>query len=384
MVEFDKKIVVQPTRWDKVQDLLPPLSSEEEASLEQSIKSSGVINPVRVLPDGRIIDGYNRWKLSKGTAKVEVLNVDEKEAFGLALRLNTSRRHLSAEQKRDLVLNLRKDGYSQEEVSTLTGFSRALVGSIEKLERFSDDRTVNGKPLDLRIRVPQEEHPRIYERSKNETTKQIAADYKVTKGRITQIVQRHEKILKRKAVIKELERRAQTLPPLQAEFSTLVVDPPWPSDGDYDPLGHRGSPPYPTMTVEEIKGLKIPASKDCILWLWTTNAALHEAYHVLEAWGFTPKTILTWAKNRMGLGKWLRGQTEHCILAVKGNPKITLTDQSTLLVGKARQHSRKPEEFYKLVESLCEGPQLDYFGRTRRAGWTLYGTSRDEGTVELP
>jgi N6-adenosine-specific RNA methylase IME4 len=364
-----------PTSWDKLEGLLPPLSVEEENSLKNSIKENGVLDPVKVLPDGRIVDGYHRWKLSDHKAPVKILNLSEDEALCLALNLNTSRRHLSPDQKRDLVLTLRKRRYSQQRVSELTGFSRAYVSSVEKLEDFRDVRTVNSKSPDLRIKIPEEEHSRIYERSKEEPLNKLAADYKVTPGRISQILQGHEKELERKAALEELERRADRLPPLVAQFSTIVLDPPWPYEGVYDPKGHRGTPPYPVMSVDEIKALKVPAASDCILWLWTTNAFLHESFHVLESWGFVAKTVLTWAKDSIGLGKWLRGQTEHCIVAVKGNPKIRLTSQSTLLRARAREHSRKPDDFYQLVDSLCEGPKLDYFGREKRDGWTVYGTS---------
>jgi len=85
---------------------------------------------------------------------------------------------------------------------------------------------------------------------------------------------------------------------------------------------------------------------------------------------------LTWAKDSIGLGKHLRGQTEHCILAVRGKPKLNLTGQSTLLRARGREHSRKPDEFYKLVEELCEEPRLDYFGREARPGWNVYGTNQ--------
>ena len=129
------------------------------------------------------------------------------------------------------------------------------------------------------------------------------------------------------------------------------------------------------MTIAEIMRLKIPFADDCVLLLWTTNAHLHDAFHILEAWGFEPKSVLTWAKDSIGLGKHLRGQTEHCILAIRGKPKLKLTNQSTLLRAPGREHSRKPDEFYKLVDELCEGPKLDYFGRESRPGWHVQGTA---------
>jgi MT-A70 protein len=87
------------------------------------------------------------------------------------------------------------------------------------------------------------------------------------------------------------------------------------------------------MTTEEICRVPITsiAHADCVLWLWTTNAHLPDAFKILEAWGFKYKTMLTWAKPNMGMGCWLRGQTEHALMAVRGNPAIHLTNQTTLL-----------------------------------------------------
>lgn len=128
------------------------------------------------------------------------------------------------------------------------------------------------------------------------------------------------------------------------------------------------------MSIGEIGALKVPADENCILWLWTTNAFMRQAYQVLDAWGFRDKTILTWVKKRIGVGNWLRGQTEHCILAVKGKPIVRLTNQSTVLHAPSREHSRKPEEFYRLVEELCPARvRLELFAREARKGWTSAG-----------
>ncbi len=161
-------------------------------------------------------------------------------------------------------------------------------------------------------------------------------------------------------------------------FACIVIDPPWAYGSRAFDASHRARNPYSAMAVEDIKALTIPSADDCVLWLWTTNAFMHEAYHVLEEWGFTPKTILTWAKDRMGLGDWLRGQTEHCVMAVKGSPRVHLTNQTTILHGPMREHSRKPDEFFELVEALCDGPRLEMFARQRRENWEVHGNEPDK------
>jgi N6-adenosine-specific RNA methylase IME4 len=137
------------------------------------------------------------------------------------------------------------------------------------------------------------------------------------------------------------------------------------------------------MTVEEVAALPVGsiAHDDCVLWLWTTNAHLlsGDALAVCKAWGFEPKTILTWAKDKMGCGVWLRGQTEHCILATRGKPLIHLTNQSTLLCAARGEHSQKPATFYDLVESLCPTSRYaSLFHRgPSRPNWDAHG---DEAT----
>jgi len=156
-------------------------------------------------------------------------------------------------------------------------------------------------------------------------------------------------------------------------FDVIVIDPPWPYGGTFNAHAHRIESPYKERSIEEIMMLELPSADNCILWLWTTNAFMHEAYHVLEAWGLEPKSILTWFKERTGVGHYLRGQTEHCILAIQGKPEITHEAQGTSLIAKATDHSTKPDSFYELVESLCPGRKLDIFGRRERKGWEVYG-----------
>jgi N6-adenosine-specific RNA methylase IME4 len=107
--------------------------------------------------------------------------------------------------------------------------------------------------------------------------------------------------------------------------------------------------------------------------LWTTNAHLRVAFDVVEAWGFEYKTLLTWVKDRMGTGEWLRGQTEHCMLAVRGKPVFLHGNHTTALEAARREHSRKPDGFYTLVEATCPGGKVELFCRQMRDGWQSFG-----------
>jgi ParB-like chromosome segregation protein Spo0J len=275
--------------------LLPPLSEQEEGDLREDIRKHGVYYPIKILPGtGLIIDGYHRWKLSEGRAPVEIVKLNEEDALGLGLRSNINRRHMSREQKDELIQELRRMGKTQKQVAELTGYSRSLVDYVENVNQIRNARIVNAKdPPDLRVKIPEDHHEVIWQRAKKrkEPLSKIAADYKVTEGRISQLVKNHEKKLDRTRSLEELKERADHLPVLKAAFSTIVVDPPWAYGSEYDPENWRGATPYPEMSLDEIKALKIPAAPDCALWLWTTNKHLHEAFHVVEAWGFTYKTF---------------------------------------------------------------------------------------------
>ena len=171
------------------------------------------------------------------------------------------------------------------------------------------------------------------------------------------------------------EIRANPVVTPDGRYQVIVADPPWKYDSRSEDTTHRGKNMYPEMTVPEICKLPVGtlAQDNCILWLWTTNAFMRGAYECLDAWGFQEKTILTWDKVNMGLGDWLRNVTEHCIVAVKGRPVVSLTNQTTMIREARREHSRKPEAFYSLVEALCPGSKLEMFARAQREGWAAWG-----------
>ena len=187
-----------------------------------------------------------------------------------------------------------------------------------------------------------------------------------------------------KAVRQSLQRNEQVEAIKSAKlptgiFHVIVIDPPWSYANRADDSSHRAANPYPSMSHAKLLALPVieRAHDNAILWLWTTNAFMVQAHELATAWGFTIKTILTWGKNKLGLGDWLRGQTEHCLMAVRGKPVVTLTNQTTLLLGHMREHSRKPDSFYELVESLCPGSKCELFARQSRKGWTTFGAESE-------
>lgn len=170
-------------------------------------------------------------------------------------------------------------------------------------------------------------------------------------------------------------------------YKTLIADPPWAyeqalgreDEGD----STRGGLPYDSMTNEEILALPINSrmDKDSALLLWTTNSHLPVAFEAVKRWNLRYITTLTWVKPRFGLGYWLRGQTEHALLCVKGNPRskfkgpqgATGKAWSTVIHAPLGKHSEKPGIVYTMMEDMFEEPRLEIFARLRREGWDCFG-----------
>jgi len=165
------------------------------------------------------------------------------------------------------------------------------------------------------------------------------------------------------------------------KFDVIVIDPPWAyeerggiKNDAYDPDQSRSAVPYPTMKIDELKDLKLPEKKDCVLFLWTTHAFLRDAFNLLDAWGYSYKATMVWDKEIIGMGRNLRMQCEFCLLATKGNPTLLNREKERDIIReKRREHSRKPEEFYNKVERMTIGKRIDYFSRQKRENWFHYG-----------
>lgn len=166
-------------------------------------------------------------------------------------------------------------------------------------------------------------------------------------------------------------------------FKTILADPPW----DIQQKGALGAQShYDLMSLDVIKAMPVRdlAAADAHLWLWATNATLRAAYDVMEAWGFTPRSPLTWIKPRLGLGNYLRNSTEHLILGTRGNAPVQFRAQPTWMFAPLQEHSHKPEEQYAVIERISAGPFLELFARRRpptTADWSVWGNEIDSDIV---
>jgi N6-adenosine-specific RNA methylase IME4 len=135
--------------------------------------------------------------------------------------------------------------------------------------------------------------------------------------------------------------------------------------------------------MERLKAMPIAdlAAPDAHLWLWTTAAALRESYDLMEAWGFTPRSILIWVKPRMGLGHYLRNSAEFMLFGTRGKAPILFNSQPNWLFAPTQDHSHKPEEQYAIIERCSPGPYLELFARRNQAKWDAWGDEIESDIV---
>jgi N6-adenosine-specific RNA methylase IME4 len=165
-------------------------------------------------------------------------------------------------------------------------------------------------------------------------------------------------------------------------YDLIMIDPPWRFELRSDKGEHKSAQAqYATMSLDEIKALPVGllAKPDCLLWMWATAPMLPQQLSVLNAWGFGYKSEGVWVKTTVngkiafGTGYGFRGAHEPIILGQVGSPQLTHATRSVIM-GLAREHSRKPDEAYAAAEDLMPGARrADVFSRETRLGWDVFG-----------
>src|SRR5882724_4608909 len=179
---------------------------------------------------------------------------------------------------------------------------------------------------------------------------------------------------------------------IEGQFSTILADPPWQFQNRTGKVApeHKRLSRYGTMALEEIKALPVAeiSTEPAHLYLWVPNALLPEGLAVMMAWGFSYKSNIVWHKIRKdggpdgrGVGFYFRNVTELVLFGVRGKNARTLAPgrrQVNLFATRKREHSRKPDELYDIVESCSPGPYLELFARYPHPGWVTWGNQADD------
>jgi N6-adenosine-specific RNA methylase IME4 len=353
--------------------------------LARSIAEVGLLHPIVIDAHGRLIAGVRRLNAVRqnGWTEVPVRVVDLNEIVLGEFHENAQRKDFLPSEI-DAIRRApieRAKAKAREQAGRPPGgkFPQGTAGKTrDKIGAFAG---VSGRTI--------EKIAAVVEAAKAEPEKfgKLLADMDRT-GRVNGVFKRL-KVIKQAAII-----RAEPPPlPGNGPYRVAAVDFPWAYEIRQDDPSHRAARPYPTMNINQIlefgrEKLRTLTHDDSVLALWSTNFHLiRYAAPILDAAGFSERTILTWVKtNNFGTGDILRSQTEHCVLAVRGKPTVTLTNESTVLFAPARGHSVKPVEFYDLVEGLCPAPRYaDLFSRYRHNDrWDCHGDEAPPGEPTPP
>src|SRR3990167_462234 len=168
------------------------------------------------------------------------------------------------------------------------------------------------------------------------------------------------------------------------KFGAVLADPPWKFKA-YSAKGittRSAESQYKTASMTSLADIPVAdwAAPDCALFMWTVDSHLDQGIALMQAWGFTFKTIaFVWVKTaksgkpRMSMGLWTRKMSEVCLLGTRGKPRRVGKGVRQVIMAPRREHSRKPDEIYERIEALVAGPYMEMFARQQRKGWEAWG-----------
>jgi N6-adenosine-specific RNA methylase IME4 len=371
---------------EEFKNLIPPLDPKEFEQLEKNILQDGCRDPL-VLWNGILIDGHNRYQIcTKHSISFNTIthNFESEAHARVWIRANQrGRRNLTPAWLIELELGNKED--------------LAKIGAAKK----AHGQTAPGKTL-----LSQNDKS-VKEEPKHNTQKEIAKAANVSVGQVGMAEQVKKKApeLWEKAKagevsistaykeIKKEEKKAEHKANVEAQkaaiesgelklpegvFEVIAIDPPWNYGREYDPDGSRVANPYPEMTQDQLLAIDLPAADDSVLFLWTTHQFIWDAKALMDKWGFTYKATMVWDKEKIGMGAWFRMQCEFCLVGIKGKPHWENTTWRDIIREGRREHSRKPDAFYEMVESVTLGRRLEYFSREKRNGWEVFGNDTEK------
>ncbi|HEX6968281.1 MAG TPA: MT-A70 family methyltransferase [Micromonosporaceae bacterium] len=376
-------------QWHPVADIFPMMSDREYRDLVEDIRAHGLREPVWTHRDGRIIDGRNRWLACAELGiepQTKVYEGDDAGLVSFVVSLNLRRRHLNESQRAMVaarIERLRHGGKRQDanlhldrdDAARLLNVSPRSIASAKKVQALGipelgqkvESGGVSVSTAAVIADVPEEQQREVIaaddEREIIRRAKEIAA-------------RRREQRLREKAErVAEIKKR-QTAPLSSlGPFPVLYADPPW--RYEYAESSTRKvENQYPTMSLDEIKALEVPAANDAVLFLWVTSPKLPEGLEVMQAWGFEYRTNMVWVKDRIGMGYYARQQHELLLIGKRGNLPVPDPEDrpSSVITASRGEHSAKPDQVYDLIERMYPlRERCELFQRRPRDGWVGWG-----------
>lgn len=355
--------------------LLPPLADDDFEALKADIAKNGVLVPVEYDEAGNILDGHNRVAICRMLGITDWprfvrkgLSEDQKRIF--ARSLNLARRHLSTGQKRTVIKAQLKDtpALSSRAIAAKLGVDHKTVSAARR-------RMVAGGEiphLDAVVGRNGIAQPAKPIRTMFLPDRANVRELKTVAKQIRSIELSHNRKV-RTALVAEIAKRgrhaAGELP--RAAYPIGYADPPWEQEAWSDETGQDRGLRYPSMPVEDIKALcagdKSPFTRDAVLFLWVPSNRMPDGLAVLEAWGFAFVTMMTWDKQRRGMGRWVIDRSEHLLIGARGTISLApaMGTQPESLYSEAKtEHSRKPAWFAEQIDRQWPDlPKLELFQR---------------------
>jgi N6-adenosine-specific RNA methylase IME4 len=357
-------------QFHPVADIFPLINGADFDALRADIAANGLLEAIWLHPDGRIIDGRNRYRACCEIGvtpdfRIYSGSLDTPALVQFVVSLNLKRRHLDSGQKAFVALEVER--VLGEAARERQGQRNDLhPTSFKDLNKVDDPMSTRAAEQAAQIigtnRQYVSDAKRIQEQAPDLAAAVKQGDMKITEAR---------RQLQRRTVAEETPAMPTTT------YRVIYADPPWKyGNQGLDDYGHAERH-YPAMNIAELCSLNVRtlADADAVLFLWVTSPLLAECFAVIEAWGFTYKTSFVWDKVRHNFGHYNSVRHELLLVCTRGS---CLPDAPTLFDSvqtiERTEHSVKPEEFRQIIDALyTTGRRIELFSRREAAGWERWG-----------
>lgn len=381
-------------------DIFPlmPMESKDFLDLKESLRENTMLVPVLIY-DNKILDGRNRYRAhledSSIELKIEEFIGTEEQALQRSLALNNQRRHLDEGQRALAALRL----------SNMQSNMKTVEGQKWSAQIFNVSFTTVRLAFDI-YRSEHKERSILLEMIENDDLainaahsimknlrpiqwEQAALDGKKAKQWIKQTKRQQKEIDFANGTVKANRELQES----DMVYGVIYIDPPW----TFETFSENGKDRsaenhYPTMTLDDIRAMNIPAADNCAMFLWVTVPHLHNGIEILQGWGFEYKSAYFWNKLNKGTGYWSANEMEVLLLGIKGNVPAPLPEQRMpqVIVAKQGEHSAKPEAIADGITKMFPNvAKIDMFARKQShkgEHWFYWGNeiNDDKSSEKVP
>jgi N6-adenosine-specific RNA methylase IME4/ParB-like chromosome segregation protein Spo0J len=387
--------------------IFPMCNDEELAGIVEDMRANGYDQSQAIVTyDGKILDGRNRFTAAK-KAGVEPcyrdFSGDASAALEFVMRTNLHRRHLDKGQSAFVGLEYEKHfaSLAKERQKEHGGTAPGIKSLSQKIEQVNEgkaaakaaavvgtNRQYISDAKKIRENAPELEDEVMAKKMSLPEAVKTAALPAPQRAEVIERVKAGEKAtdaireIKRAEIVSNLESiETKAAKAASGVYDVIVIDPPWPMQKiERDVAPNQSEFDYPTMTLDEIGAMEIPAADACHLFCWTTQKFLPDTLEIIKRWGFKYVLCFVWHKpggfQPFGLPQY---NCEFAVYARKGTPEfVDFKDFPTCFNAPRGGHSEKPEQFYELLRRVTAGRRLDMFNRRQIEGFDTWGNQAHE------